>query len=175
MEFTIEEKVNFPRELVYTTLRDKFPELAPYLPNIKKIEVVQKKKLKKGVHYRLRWYADYKIPGIVKKFIKEEHLTWYDNATWIDSEYACEWKFEPVFFTEYVNAHGRNEFIEDGPERTRIVLNGILEVDVASHPLVPRLLAGRVRKEIERLALLAIKPNLKRLARALNDYLKDRE
>ncbi len=171
MEFRVEERVKFPRDLVYKTLRDDLMKLVPYIPNVKKIEVLEKKKTKEGIFYKNRWYADYNIPKLVQKIVKIEHLTWLDYATWIDKEYACEWKFEPVFFTEYVDAHGRNEFIEDGKE-TVVVLSGVLNVDTSGHPAVPRLLARRVNKEVERLAMLAIKPNLRKLMKGLREYLK---
>lgn len=171
MEFTVEERVKFPRELVYKTLRDKLPELVPYIPNVKKIEVMKKQKTKRGVYLENKWYADYEIPKLVQKIIKIEHLTWMDYANWFDDEYACEWRLEPVFFKDYVDASGRNEFFEDKGE-TIIRLNGKLIVDTSKHPLVPRFLASRVNKEVEKMALFAIKPNLKRLVQGLREFLK---
>lgn len=174
MEFVVEEKVKFPRDLVYKTLRDKLKELVPYIPNVKKIEVLKKQKKKKGVYYENKWYGDYKIPKIVQKIVKVEELTWMDYAQWIDDEYACEWKLEPVFFKEYVDAYGRNEYVEKGGE-TIVRLTGVLDVDASSHPLVPRLFARRVNKEVERMAMYAIKPNLKKLLRGLREFLGTQE
>jgi len=174
MDFEIEHKINFPRKIVYPTLRDELVELVPFIPNIKKIEIIEKKKTKGGVYYVNQWYGDYNIPKIVAKIIKIDQLTWFDKANWKDGEYACEWEFEPIFFKEYIEARGRNEFLEDG-DGTRVVLRGSMNIDVSNHPAVPWFLKNRVNKELSRLILAVIKPNMIKLMKGLEGYLKKKK
>jgi len=174
MDFEIEEKVKFGRELVFTTIRDKLAELVPYLPNVKKIEVLERKKTKGVIQLTNKWYADYKIPALVRKVIKVDELSWTDYAKWYDDDYTCEWRIEPVVFKDYVKAEGKNFFIEKGDE-TIVKLTGHIEIDVSSHPLVPRLLAGTVNKEITGIVLMGIKPNLVSLIEGLRKYLSKKK
>ncbi len=174
MNFEVEERINYPRELVFTTIRDRLPELIPYLPNVKKIEVIDKKKTKDIVNLKNKWYADFEIPRVVQKVIKIEEIAWIDYARWNEKDYTCEWRIEPVFFKEYVDVKGVNYYYEDGRE-TIIKLTGEINIDVSKHPLVPRLLSGIVNKEITGIVVNGIKPNLVSLIDGVRKFLKGKK
>ena len=63
MDFEVVDYLPFPLERVYPTMRDKLPDLVPYLPDIKSITVVEREDLGEG---RLRlvsqWMAENRIP-----------------------------------------------------------------------------------------------------------------
>lgn len=174
MNFESEEKVKFKRDLVFTTIRDRLTELVPYLPNVKKIEVLEKKKTKDIVTIKNKWYADFEIPKTVQKIIKIEQITWIDYAKWNEKDYTCEWRIEPEFFKEYVNARGKNYYIDKDGE-TIVRLTGEIDIDVSPHPLVPRLLSGVINKEITRIVVHGIKPNLTSLIDGLRKFLKEKK
>ncbi len=174
MNFEVEERVNYPREVVFTTIRDKLPELVPYLPNVKKIDVLEKKKTKDIVNLKNKWYADFEIPRAVQKVIKIEEIAWIDYARWSEKDYTCEWRIEPVFFKEYVDVKGVNYYYEDDGE-TIIKLTGEINIDVSKHPLVPRLLSGVINKEITGIVVNGIKPNLVSLIEGVRKFLKSKK
>jgi len=174
MNFEVEERVKYQRDLVFTTLRDKLSDLVPYLPNVKKIEVLEKRKTKDTVYLTNKWYADFSIPKAVQKIIKIEEVTWIDYAKWKEKDYTCEWEIEPVFFKEYVSVNGVNYYYEENNE-TIIKLTGEINIDVSKHPLVPRLLAGIVNKEITGIVVNGIKPNLVSLIEGVRKFLKSKK
>lgn len=174
MDFQVEERVKYNLDLVFSTIRDKLPELVPYLPNVKKIEVLDRKKTKDTVILTNKWYADFSIPKAVQKIIKIEEVTWVDYAKWNEKEHTCEWRIEPVFFKEYVDVKGVNYYSEENKE-TIIKLTGEINIDVSKHPLVPRLLAGVVNREITGIVINGIKPNLVSLVEGVRKFLKSKK
>ena len=56
---------------------------------------------------------------------------------------------------------------------TRVVLAGDLEIDVKSIPGVPRLLAGRLKPQVERFIVSLITPNLEQVNTSLGRFLDD--
>ena len=42
MELVARTLILFPRDLVFQTLRERLPELVPYLPNVKRIQTLER-------------------------------------------------------------------------------------------------------------------------------------
>lgn len=174
MKFEVEEYVNFPREEVYIVYRDHLPELVKFIPNAKKIEV--KKREKKGTKTLIvnQWFGKYEIPKIARPYLKAEQITWLDIAEWDDEKYQVKWKFEPMFFKEQVKAEGVNYFFEDG-DKTRILLTGEFSIDLSNYTLIPKLLRRVVAPQLEKFIFSLIKPNLVKVCRGVEKFLKEKE
>lgn len=172
MKFEISEYVNFKREDVYKTYRDRLPELVKFIPNVKKIVVEKKERKGDKTYFVNRWYGKYTIPKIIQPYLKAEEITWIDRAKWDDSKYTVEWEFEPIFFKDYVKANGVNRFVEEGG-RTKIILSGEFILDLSDYPGIPRLLKKVVVPRIESFIFSLIKPNLVKVCQGVEKLLKE--
>ena len=161
MDIRSVERIGHPVDEVYTTFRDRLPEITRYIPNVDRIEVVEREELGTG---RLRllnhWYAIGEIPAVARSILKPEMLSWKDHARWDDDALHVEWELETHFFTEAVSCRGVNAFQAVGDDETEVALSGTLELDLAAIPMVPRLLRTKVSSEVERFVVALIQPNL---------------
>lgn len=171
MHFEISDVVRRPLEKVFNTYRDNLVDLVPHIPNVKRIEVLEREEEDKKVKLTNKWYGEKEIPKVVRKFVKKDEVTWLDCAEWVEGEKVCNWEIEPVFFKDYVKAKGQNRFISDG-NYTKVEITGDLWIDLSKHPKVPKFLIKTVVKQIERFILVLIKPNLTAVNRGLEKYIK---
>jgi len=173
MKFEVVDHVPFALEEVYSTMRDKLIDLVPFLPDVKKIELVERKELDNGnVKIVNNWFAEDKIPKALKSLIKADELGWVDHAEWEEANKTVHWNLEMMFFKEYVTVRGTNKFTGDN-DSTTVTLAGDLELDLAKHPMVPRLLAKSITKQVEKIVLMLIKPNLVKVNRGIEKHLSE--
>ncbi len=173
MRLFSEDTVTFARADVMRTQRDDMVELAQYLPNIDVITVLEREELEDGVRLVNLWKAAAtEIPRVIRPFVKPEMMQWKDHARWYNDTYMCEWRLELGFFTEQVKVSGTTRFEELGADRCKVIIDGNLAVDVKNMPGVPRLLAGKIVSEIEKLVVKQLTPNLTGVNRGLESYLK---
>ncbi|MCL4557097.1 MAG: hypothetical protein M1491_00410 [Deltaproteobacteria bacterium] len=171
MYFEHSIKTEVPVKVVYETLRDDLAELVDYIPNVSRIEVLERKKTKESINVLNKWYGKYQIPAIVEKVIKIHEIAWFDRAQWMNDDYACVWSIEPLILKEYVDVHGRNTYSSDGKYST-VKITGDINIDLGNYPLVPSILRKRVNNEISRITLALIKPNFTKLIKGLEQYIK---
>lgn len=173
MRIHSESIINHGREAVFLAYRDRLPEIAPYIPDIG--QIVVESRTDHGDHVDLHniWIAEREIPGFAKAFIKPDMLRWDDFAKWNESTKKCDWRLKIRAFPESVACSGTNTFVELGPGRTKVVLEGDLQIDVKKIPGVPRLLAGRVGPKVEQFIVSLITPNLERVNSSLGRFLDD--
>jgi len=173
MKFTIRDTIPFPRERVYATQRDRLPELASYLNDIKEIVVKEKKEEGHIVRFVNEWRAGgADIPALAKSFIKPEMLKWLDHATWDANAYTCEWRTELGFLPGAINARGKNQWKEDG-NHTLVIIEGEIIVDAKKIPGVPGLMAGKIGETVEKFVVNLIEPNLKKTNQGVTRFLKE--
>ncbi|MEW5847225.1 MAG: SRPBCC family protein [Myxococcota bacterium] len=169
--FQVETRIPHPLSDVYTAYRDQLPELGKYIPNVKSIEVVERKEEGNTVKLLNRWRAKAEVPGPLKSMITEDKLSWMDHATWNDERKHCAWSLEITAFKDAVTCRGETRFYDEGAH-TRMVIAGDLQVDATKTGLpVPRLLAGSIGKAVETFAVALIKPNQEEVGRALGKFL----
>ncbi|MCB9651050.1 MAG: hypothetical protein H6730_31335 [Deltaproteobacteria bacterium] len=175
MKLEADARITFPRELVYSTYRDRLPELVPFLPNVKGISVQTRSDDadgKPGVTKLLNlWEAKGEIPKMAQGIIKPEMLAWLDYATWDQNAWTCDWRIETRMFTENVKCFGHNTYEVDG-EDTILKIRGELDVSLTGIPGVPKFLAGKVAPHVEKFIVGLLTPNLLSVAKGLEDFLK---
>ena len=70
--------LSFPRPLVFSTYRDRLPQLVPHLPNVEKIEVLEREEAPGGEAGVVRllnlWFAKADVPKVAQSVIKPEML-----------------------------------------------------------------------------------------------------
>ena len=171
MRIDSESRIAHPRARVYQAYRDNLPEIAAYIPDIEKIVVHSRKESDAGVDLHNEWVADTEIPAIASKIIKPEHLRWDDYAKWNDAGFYVDWTIKTRVFTESVTCSGRNTFVEDGADRTRVKLTGNLVIQLKDIRGVPNFLAKRMAPQIEAFIVKMITPNLEQVNRSIGTYL----
>ena len=124
MKFSLVDEIPHPRELVFSTHRDKLLELVQYLPNV--ASVVTESRIEEGEVVKLVnvWTgASGDIPAPVRPLLKTEHLMWVDRAQWDRDRWRCDWEITLSAIPEAVSARGFSTFLEEGSE-TVVQMNG---------------------------------------------------
>jgi len=174
MELRTEATIDHPRDAVFRVYRDELVDLVPFLPNVRGIEVKRREEKGDVVELVNVWHGGGDVPAAVRAVLSESVLSWTDYARWIESEHACEWRSESHSFREAVDSRGKNRFVEAGPGRTVVRIEGRIDVDAAKIPGVPRLVAGRVGKLIESFLVKQVADNLQEVARGVDRYLRQK-
>ena len=174
MHLKSKETINRPLDEVYKLVRDDLVKLVPYLPNVEKIEVKNKKAGKddtlKVTNY---WYAKAEIPTLIKKFIKPEFLSWKDKAVWKNDTYEVHYELISFFANDLFEAKGVNSFVAKGDGKTEFILNCEVNIYPEKVPGVPRFLAKKVSPLINALVEKILGPNLTAMGKGINQYFKD--
>jgi hypothetical protein len=169
------EVLTHPALLVFETLRDKTQELVSIMPNIEKVEVLNRDEKPPVVHLYNRWHgAQSDVPSVLRPFMKKELLTWHDRAAWDSERLACDWQIEAAIGKDFFSCEGTTNIVADGDARSTFSLRGELRVDPDHIPGVPRFLARKVKDPLERFIAKAISPNLTSIATAVQRYLDRR-
>jgi hypothetical protein len=173
MEFNVETTIAYPRQLVFETLRDHIVDLVPYLPDVDKIKVVERKQVSDTEVFLLNhWFGKTNIPAMVKSILKPEMLQWKDHANWYADQFYCSWRLESLFADNLFACSGTNTFAEHGEAETRMNIKGRL--DVYAERAVPSLMKGLAKKlgpQIEKIVVRTITPNFTTVAQGIQKYL----
>lgn len=165
MHIESSDYVDHPASEVYPLVRDRLPELLPFLPDVETIEqLTYDRRSDTRVHIVNRWRARSKIPSAAQRFVPADVLVWTDTADWEDEHFHVRYHLEGFGY----EVTGINSF---GPEGTGTRLK--VTADVVIHPerfKVPKMLFNRVFPKIEGVVRSAVQPNLTALARGLRDY-----
>jgi hypothetical protein len=174
MEIKSESRIAYPLDVVWHAYRDRLPEVAAYIPDIKAIVV--HKRLDDGKITRLHneWISEKEVPAFAQKFLRPDMLRWDDYATWDESMHACDWRIKTRAFTDAVTCGGRNLFVADGPNATRVILSGDLKIDLKEIPGVPKILAGTIAPQVEKFIVSLITPNLQKVNESLGKFLDEK-
>ena len=173
MDYRAEATIERPREDVYRVYRDYMPDLVPYLPNIRGIEVKSRKDLGPRAELVNVWHGGGEIPAAVRSFLSDGMLSWTDYATWDEPTWTCDWRSVSHSFEQAMNSVGHDDFVELGPRRTAIRITGKLVIDGTKIPKIPRLLAGTVGKAVEAFLVKQVQDNLGEVARGVERYLAE--
>lgn len=175
MRIRSESRIHHPVDRVYRAYRDRLPDIAPYIPDVREIRVIERREREDGVDLLNLWVGDADLPPVVRGVVRPDMLRWHDHAAWNDPGRYVDWRIELPAFDQQVRCEGRNRFEADGPDATRVVLSGDLEIRVDRVPGVPRALARRLAPKIEAFIVKLITPNLTRVNASLERYLDDLE
>ncbi|MBI5515185.1 MAG: hypothetical protein HY909_15520 [Deltaproteobacteria bacterium] len=172
MDLNATVELAFPRERVFETYRDRLTELVPYLPAIKAIETRSRRD--EGALSTLHnvWQGGMDLPSVARAFIPSQATTWDDHAVWDQERYTCRWKTIPHALKEAVRAEGTNLFTVVSPVVTRVTITGVVEIDIARVPGVPRLLAGTAKRTVEEVIVKNVQGNLLAFGRGVERYLQ---
>ena len=165
--------IKHPRDLVWQTVRDRLPEMVPYLDDVKSITQECREQLAGSLKFTNIWQADIALPAKVQSIINADSVKWTDQAEWIDELNECQWRIEPHFFRERVLCTGSTLFESAiGGRGTRITFAGELTIDAKNIPGVPKLMESTVTSTVETLLTTIIPKNFRKITEALEILLK---
>lgn len=162
--------IDAPVDQVYKLVRDKLPEIAEYLPNIRKIETIERSDDGKIVNH---WYAKAELPAMVKSFVSDELLAWKDIAQWDDAKNTVDYKLESFFANDLFVARGHNTFVAKNDNQTELTLSCEVEFDASKIPGVPTFMSRKVMPSVEKILTTMLEPNLTSLGEGIRGYLED--
>lgn len=174
MRIEVDSVLRHPRAAVFAAYRDDIGALSEYMPNVRRIEVVER--VADGALVRLynTWHGAVEMPANLAHKLEERFLSWDDHAVWNASTWSCEWTIEPHALREAVRCKGRIDFIELGAGgKTRIELSGELTFELERVRAVPSFLAGSLGRTAESFLVRAITANLVAVNDALAAYLRE--
>jgi hypothetical protein len=165
--------VKYPRNIVWETIRDRLPELVPFLDDVADIVPEHRQEHLEGSLELINiWKADIKIPPILHSVIDPSTLSWTDRAKWNESQNICHWAIEPHFLPDRIRCSGRTQFEEAmGGRGTRINFEGALEVTTKDFPGLPAFMEVTATQTIESLVASLIPKNFRKVTDALSHLL----
>jgi hypothetical protein len=170
MDFRIENNLSHSVEKVFDAYRDRLPELVPFLAEIEKIEVLDRKEEGGKTYITNRWHAKSStVPAVARPFMPDKALYWIDHAIWDPKARTCEWRYEISVLPGAVQCGGVNYFHEKAGGGSRFEITGKLELDLAKLH-VPFFLRGAGPK-IEQWLVGRIRPNLEAVGGAVEKWL----
>jgi hypothetical protein len=171
MELRADTRIAFARPLVFSAYRDKLSDLVDYLPNIRRIEVKERKEDGPVVELVNVWHGGGDVPAVARAFLSEAMLAWTDTVRWDETAFTADWHVKTHAFPEAVVCRGKNSFVESG-DHTVFQLRGDLTIDASKLKGVPRLLSGSVAKAVEEFLVKKIGPNMVEVAQGVAKYLE---
>ena len=173
MNINIVSILQFPQNTVFEAYRDNLVDLVDYLPNISKIEIAKREEPQPHVvKFENHWYAQAPIPKMAQAFIKPEMLKWIDYAEWNHENFTCDWKIETFFMREAVTCKGQNKFRVLDDNSMELTIGGNLSIDTKKVPGIPRLLAGKIKPQIEKFIIALITPNFHKINSGIEQFLR---
>ncbi len=175
MHFEKEDKISHPASVVLDTMIDHMEAIAPFLPNVERIDTLEKTRRRNGrIFIVRRWQGvSASIPRALQPFVSKDWLAWIDTALWVPREYKVEWTLSTKLGHLY-ECSGTNYF-EPYPREeatsTRIRVTGDLQVYPDRLPGIPRVLGARLTPAVEGFVVALITPNLTEVAKGLQGYL----
>jgi hypothetical protein len=165
--------VKHQKDVVIRAVRDRLPEMVPYLDDVKSITQEYREEQDGLLKLTNIWQADIALPVKVQNLINVESLKWTDRAEWISASDECLWTIEPHFFKDRVLCSGSTRFEPAiGGRGTRITFAGELNIDTKNIPGVPAFMEGAVTNTIETLITTVIPKNFRKITEALEILLK---
>ncbi len=169
MKFEFSATIDGPLARVEPLLRDRLPELVPFLLTVKAIELLERTTPNPGEIYMLRlWEGNRKMmPPIARPFVTRSMRLWKDHAHWFEEDLRIEWRFEPFRFKKLFTCSGTNYIDDLGDDTTRVRMTGELVVHATRVPGIGMRLAKRLAPRIERWIIATIEPNLLQVPHAV--------
>jgi hypothetical protein len=168
-------RIAFPPALVFAACRDDLPQLLPYLPSIRSIEVTARQERGRIVENVVDWCSGRDLPAPLRALIGPSLLSWTDYAIWDEDTLSCDWHTATHAFTRAVRCEARDRFRADGPGKTLLEIRGVLEVDARKIAGVPSFLASAVGRAMEEFLVVKIQSDLVKTAEGLERLLSSQE
>jgi len=170
MRIDLSDPLPMSAEDVFHLIRDDMPSLVPYMDGADSITVTSRIESEDQVALVNRWIASMDtVPAPVKKFAKQELISWDDHATWTTSTKSCTWRLQPLKNIKIFSCSGTTAVVEDG-DTAKLTMAIDLEIYPDRVPGVPKFLARRIRPQIEKFISGHLTKSMRNLALSIRAY-----
>lgn len=173
MKIDAEAHITHPADLTFRTFRDHSPDVADGMPNITKVDVLERDVDGEVLRQVMVWHASASVPTVARPFVPADKMRWTDTSTWFTDGLWCEWRIETAFLTDRVDCTGRTTFEPRSDETTRMAMQLDLNLDLDRLPGVPSLVSKRARGPVEKFVVGVLRDNLVETATFLQKYLDE--
>lgn len=167
------QRLPFPRDVVWSTVRDHMQDLTDYLPNVAAIDVRERHEEEGGVVRLVNYWtaADTEVPAMARSFVDPSKVGWTDRARWDPATWICSWDLEVAMFPERVQCTGQTAYVAIDEDTTEMRVSGDLQIDLKG--MLPGLVARRMTPMVEGFVVKLIAPNFEKTAQSVTRYLQD--
>ena len=161
---------------VWTAIRDRLPEIVPFIADIESVTVQSRAEAADGTVRLVNiWKAKPKLPAIVTNYLKPEMLAWTDRAEYRLKTLECHWRTEPHFFTERIQCAGVTRYEHAmGGRGTRVTFEGDLEFSLHNLPGVPQVFENALVRGVETFVTALVPKNFRNVIEAAGRLLDGR-
>ena len=171
MRIEADSVLRHPRERVFAAYRDDIRDVVEFLPNVREIEVVERRDEGTKVHLHNIWRGGIELPQKLSDALATSFFSWHDRAVWDEETWSCEWTIEPLSLEGAVSCQGRSDFVDLGGAKTRLEMTGELSIHLERIRGVPAFLAGSLGRTTEAFLIRQMTTNLAAVSGALAAYL----
>ena len=170
MRIDLSDPLPLSAEDVFHLIRDDMPSLVPYMEGADSITVTSRVESGDEVALINRWIGSMDtVPAAVKKFAKQDLISWDDHATWTTSTKSCRWRLQPLRNIGIFSCSGTTTVTPTGDTAT-LSMAIDLEIYPDRVPGVPKFLARRIRPQIEKFISGHLTKSMRNLALSIRAY-----
>lgn len=162
---------------VFILVRDNLDKIVPFLPNISKVNVLEKVPMDPTnpdgkLKITNKWFAKADIPSVAKKFIKPDIFCWKDCAIWDPTNFSVQYHLESYVAKDLFKASGCNTFkaVPNDPNSCEIHFSCTVQIFPEKIPGVPKFLASTAMPHLEKMIQNMLRPNLTMLGEGITKY-----
>lgn len=171
MKIDISDTVPLSADETFHLLRDDMPAVVPFLYDIDRIEVIEREEDGDIVRILNHWYGSLnKIPRALRAFVKPELMSWKDHAEWSTEKRQASWWLESRVGDGIFDCTGTTTIEEIDADSARLSMAIDLQIYPEKVPGIPRLIARKVRRQLENLIAGLLTPNMKNLSVSIRRY-----
>lgn len=152
-------------DTLFTTMRDRLPEIGGQLDDIEQIEQLERTACGNGVRVVNRWVARQRVPALLRDRLGQDVIAWIDRADWSADGTACTWSIEPSIGDDGIACSGETRFEPAmGGRGVRVQFEGSLTIDPAFMTSLAGPFQRPVTALVEAIATTLIPKNLRAAA-----------
>jgi hypothetical protein len=162
-EFSSFTMIREPLDRVWSTMRDRLPEVAASMKDLERIEVLERSESTEGTCFVNRWIARQKVPTFLRGALGSETISWLDRASWHESRRVCQWTIEPAVLSGYIDCGGSTSYRTAMAGRgTRVNFEGYFDLKPGFAGVLPPALEPMIGGFVESVVSTMIPRNLAR-------------
>ena len=172
MKFEVSDPIPFEAEEAFLILRDEMGKLVPHMEDTEEITVIKREESEGEVKLTNHWKASmHKIPSALRAFVKPEMLSWHDHVTWTEADKTGRWELEALGSDKLFSCRGETSLSSEN-EQTILKISVNFEVYPEKVPGIPKFLAKKIGKQVEKLIGEILSANMRQMAQSMVSYSK---
>lgn len=167
-EFKSVVVVRQPVETLWTTVRDRLPELAPMIDDLESVALREREALAPG-ELRLvnEWRAKQRVPEPLRRALRADAIGWIDRNVWRDGERRCDWEIEPYVLADRIRCEGCTLYEPAlGGRGSRVTFEGRFELAAGALAELAGPLERPLAAFVESIVTILIPRNLRKVLEA---------